>query len=168
MSDNEIIFINRLIKHIRLVQDNMIWLEVSRKDLPFEINKWELLKRGMQHDLSKFDKDLVEGYVLTNEYFRNKRLKKSVEHINLKSLKEYWNIHERLERHHPEYKTEMSNLDLCEMCCDLYAMSQELKEEDHLAYFKNKLCKDVPLVKKYSKECIDILELLHGLNNLNS
>jgi len=160
MNENEINFIDRLIKHIRRVQDNMIYLEYNRKSLPFKIEKWELLRRGMQHDLSKFNKDLIKGYILTNEYFRNKRLGKDTSHINIEILKPYWDKHEKLEKHHPEFKKEMSNLDVCEMCCDLAAMSQELKEANYTNYFFKVLLKKIPMLEKYKIHIETILLLL--------
>lgn len=160
-------FVNRLIKHIRRVQDNMLLLEFNRNGLPFDIEEWELTRRGMQHDLSKFNEELVEGFIKCDIFHRANKSKTKTD-ITWKDIFPYIEKHRKIEEHHAHNKTEMSNLDLCEMCCDLYAMTQEFKEDDHLAYFKNKLCKDVPMIKKYSKECIEILELLYTLDNIGN
>lgn len=164
MKENEILFLDRTIKHIRRVQDNLILLEKNRDKLPFEIEKWFLMN-CLDHDLTKFRPSIVEDYVATNEYFRNKKLGLSVEHIDYKKLQKAWKIHEMENGHHPEYKKEMSDIDLCEMCCDISAMSQEFNEKDYTKYFTEKLIKDVPMLEKYEKDCIKILKLLQELNN---
>ena len=58
----------------------------------------------------------------------------------------------------------MSLVDLCEMFCDLSAMSQEFDEKDYTKYFKEVLTKEVPMLEKYRFECIKILKLLQQLN----
>ena len=60
-------------------------------------------------------------------------------------------------------KKYLSNLDICEMCCDLVAISQEFNEKDYTEYFKTKLINEIPLLKKYKDICIYILELLQNL-----
>ena len=44
-------FIDRQIEHLRKAQDNMILLEKNLDKLPFKTKDFEILRRGMQHDL---------------------------------------------------------------------------------------------------------------------
>jgi hypothetical protein len=157
---SKIEFIKRTIKHIRLVQDNIIYL--IEQNLSFSFDKIELLRRGLNHDASKFSEELLQDYILTNEYFKNKRLGLDTSHIDIEKLKETWSKHQKIEKHHPHFKDSMDMLDLYEMCCDLAAMSIEFKEKDYTKYFKEKLLKDVPMLKNYEKIIIETLLLLQN------
>ena len=117
----------------------------------------------MTHDLSKFSDDLVSGFVRLCEFYANKRKGITKENINYKELIKYIETHRKIEKHHPHNKKYLSNLDICEMCCDLVAMSQEFNEKDYTEYFKTKLINEIPLLKKYKDICIYILELLQNL-----
>ena len=54
--------VNRIIKHMRNVQDNMILFEYNRDQLPFYIKEFELLRRSIKHDTSKFEDNFIVGF----------------------------------------------------------------------------------------------------------
>jgi len=164
MNENEINFIDRLIKHIRRVQDNMILLEKNRDKLPFEIDKWRLMQRCIHHDSTKFSNKLVDGYVLIDEYYRNQRLGLSNNHIEKEKFNEFTEIHCELETHHPHKQTEMKDICLCEMCCDLVAMAQEFNEEDYTKYYTEVQLKRYPILEQYNDKILETLKLLQELN----
>ena len=56
-------FIERQLKHIRLVQDYMFFLEMNREKLPFSIDEFTLIERSFFHDITKFSKQFVGRYL---------------------------------------------------------------------------------------------------------
>lgn len=166
METEETRFIDRTIQHIRKVQDNMILLEKNRQRLPFKVKKWELAHRGLLHDNTKFSKELVDGFVLINEFYRNKRLGLSNEDIEFSKLDHYFDAHRKLEKHHPDKDTEMDDVSLCEMCCDLVAMAQELNEEDFTQYYREVQIKNYPMLKQYDREILETLNLLQEITRV--
>ena len=157
-------FIDRNIMHIRKVQDNMILLEKNREKLPFKIKEFELLRRGLKHDLSKFSKKLIKTYVESSNYYYNKEKGFSCENIDFNNIQKIKNIHYSKEKHHPHSKQNMSKIDICEMCCDLSAVAWENKEKDYTKYYINIQRVKFPILLKYDKEIIKILKLLEKLD----
>ncbi len=164
MEENKIQFIDRTIQHIRRVQDNMALLEKNRGKLPFQVDKWRLMQRSCHHDTTKFSNQLVEGYVLITEFYRNERLGLPNDHIDREKLKEFSKIHCELETHHPHEQKTMGNVCLCEMCCDIVAMAQEKGEEDFTKYYKEVQLKNYPILEQYNEEILGTLTLLETLN----
>ncbi len=158
-------FIDRTVMHMRRVQDNMILLEKNRDKLPFKIKQFQLLRRGMHHDLSKFSDSFAEGYIYLTKYYFNRDSNIKNDNIDINSLRPIREMHHIKERHHPHNKKAMSNLDLCEMCCDLAAMAWEKNEINFTNYYLNIQEKKFPLLKKYNKKIIFLLKFLEKLNN---
>ena len=164
MNKEEKIFIKETMDHIRRVQDNMILLEENRERLPFEIKKWRILQRCINHDATKFSGHLVDGRIIVNNFNRNKKLKLSNEHINIEDVNEAIRIHEDLETHHPKIKRKPTRIDMCEMCCDLVALSQENNEKDYTKYFKEFPLKGHKKLRRNKDNILKILEILKELN----
>ena len=76
-------------------------------------------------------------------------------------------MHYQKEKHHPHFKTKMTALDICEMCCDLAAVAWEMKEKNYSDYYINVLRLNFPILEKYDKEILIILNLLEKLNKQN-
>ncbi|HSQ97364.1 MAG TPA: DUF5662 family protein [Rickettsiales bacterium] len=163
MDDIKNHFIDRTIYHIRLVQNNMILLEKNRDKLPFDIPEWEILRRSLKHDFSKFSSELIEGYLVVDEYYKCKRNNLSTEHIDMEKFQYAIDRHVEIELHHPNKKEFMSPLDICEMCSDIVAIAQEYKEKDYTEYYLTKQKKIFPLLNKYNNEILHILKLLEKL-----
>lgn len=111
------------IKHKKLVLDNCLLMANYLLDSNKITLATELLKRGCEHDNSKFD--TVEFRKLSQilkgrECFTNAATQLTPEEA--KAIKEHW----KKNRHHPEYFdtfSEMSELDMLEMVCDWFARS---------------------------------------------
>ncbi len=126
--EQEKLFIEKSIKHIRLIQDNMIKIAFSGGFLG--ISPVDIVKRAFLHDFSKFDEDTYEGYVwyYARNYAREKKLpipeySEEREEFILECVKK----HRSNSRHHPEYfkdVNDMEPLDIIEMVCDWTAISQ--------------------------------------------
>jgi len=157
-------FIDRTIKHIRKVQDNMIYLEENKYLLSFKVKEFELLRRSLKHDLSKFSKNLINGYIDLTEYYYNKDNNISNNHINIDKIRNVADIHCNKEKHHPNNKIKMSNIDLCEMCSDLAAMSFEKNEDNYTDYFLNKQIKNFKFLEKYKNKILNILLILENFD----
>lgn len=164
MNKEEKLFIKETMDHIRRVQDNMILLEQNREKLPFEIEKWRLLQRIINHDATKFSSQLVDGNIIVSNFLRNKKLKLSNDHIDKKEVDEAIRIHKELETHHPIIRRRPTRIDLCEMCCDLVALSQENNEKDYTKYYKEFSLREYKKLKKCNADILKILGLLKELN----
>lgn len=162
LNENELWFIERTVKHIRRVQDNMILLAKNIDKLPFDIRWNELIERSMCHDLSKFSNDLFYGFVRLSELQRANKGKFDTS-LKYEDFIPFIQRHREIERHHPHTKSELNPLDICEMCCDLVAISQEFNEDDYTQYFKEKLIKEAPILEKYKDECLSVLVLLQNV-----
>lgn len=154
-------FIDRTIKHMRLVQDNLILLEKNKELLPFRVKPFELLKRSFKHDIGKFHPELVVAYQKIAEYQYN--------NINVfpDELERYCDIHYCKERHHPayhkKYNIKFTDVDLCEMCCDMDASAQRVGELDNAKYFKEVLINEFPILEIYKDKILNIFDILKKL-----
>ena len=157
-------FIDRTIKHIRKVQDNMIFLEKNRDLIPFKIRKFELLRIGLKHDFSKFSKSMINGYITRTEYFYNLNNNLPTDNIDIETANKIADIHYRKERHHSNYKTDMSPLDICEMCCDIGAIAWENGEDDYTEYFLKTKIKNFPFLEKYKSEIVKLLLIIQDFD----
>ncbi len=117
-------YISRVISHSRTAADLMILLEMNRDRLPFDIPEWELVRRGVQHDLDKLNTDYANATV---SMYVDELDDNDIEEI--KKRKQNCHNHHEINPHHMAYHklhgTIPSNLDICEMCCDFVASSQK-------------------------------------------
>jgi len=162
-------FIKRQMEHLRLVQDLMILLEINKDKLPFEIEKnWELLNRGMKHDLDKFREYNANKYTKIEEYYSNKRNCLDNKYIDKNTLYDCSKDHYSTQRHHAEYheinKETYTNIDICEICCDIFANSIRNKDETRgKNYCLTELFPMFTSLKEYQKNIIIILDLLSSI-----
>ena len=103
LNKNEIWFIERTIRHIRRVQDNMIILALNIEKINIDVKWNELIERSMTHDLSKFSDDLVSGFVRLCEFYANKRKGITKENINYKELIKYIETHRKNRKTSPPW-----------------------------------------------------------------
>lgn len=159
-------FIERQLNHIRMVQENMILLELNMDKLPFNIPEWEIIYRSMFHDIDKFSPDLASKFYLIEEYHDNKKNNKSNDYIDKDKLYECCDIHYSTQRHHTEYhkkhNEDFSNLDLCEFCADITACAERNKNDPEEYFLKNQVNND-PFLQKHKDEICNILGLLKTL-----
>ncbi len=125
-------FIERQLKHIRLVQDYMFFLEMNRGKLPFSIDEFTLIERSFFHDTTKFSKQFVGRYLTIAEYKENEKNNISNEHIDHNVLfdctKEYYKAEPHHMEHHYKNGTLPSNLDICENAVILRQIQIEMIE----------------------------------------
>jgi hypothetical protein len=162
------IFIDRQVQHIRLVQDYMIYLEKNRDKLPFEVKEFELLRQAMYHDFTKFSDEFAYGFIKIAEYYENKKLGLSNDHIDESTLYKCSDMHYFMEPHHLEYhiknNTKPSNIDICEMCCDLCANAYRNGEKNFTKYFLEVLVNENDFYRKNKENFLKILNLLSEKN----
>ena len=161
-------FIDRQFKHIRFVQDNMILLEKNLDKLPFKVDEWELIRACIDHDSDKFFPDILKGQMAVQEFFYNKRRGLPNDYIDQNEMKAAQLKHYEKNPHHIEYhlkhNTVMSNIDICEMCCDMAAMCQELWFDNYTKHFRENLVPKFDFLKEKQEIFLNILNLLKRLN----
>lgn len=161
------IFIDRQIKHIRLVQDYMIILELNRDKLPFEVKEFELLRSSMKHDLTKFQEGFISRYIDIAEYKESKKLGLSTDMFDKNTIYNVSEEYYKMEPHHMEYHhkngTVPSNVDICEICCDVAANSDRNGEDDYTAWFLKEAVNNDVFIKNRQSDFLQILNLL--MNN---
>ena len=117
------------IKHKKLVLDNCLLLAdhlIGRGQVELGT---QLLKRGCEHDNSKFDTEefrQLSNILKDRKCFIDARAQLSQDEIN--AIKYHWSHN----RHHPEYfnnSDEMEEIDIIEMVCDWFARSIQYKTD---------------------------------------
>lgn len=156
--------------HIRKVQDYMVLLELNRNDLPFYIQEWELLYRGMKHDVDKLSPKNAGIFLDAERYFYD-------EENNIKNdlnldiiLKDICDSHYNKQRHHTKYHDinggKISNLDLCEMACDHLAATEKYGKplSECLDYYRcRKEGECAVIAKSRDKEYVYLVNLVRLL-----
>lgn len=142
----------------------MIFLEKNFEKLPFKLKNFELLRRGMYHDLDKFSDDLIHDYLKITEYYKNKREGLPNKNINEEALYNCCETHSNSSLHHLKYhiknNSNPSNIDICEMCCDWAANSDRRNEKDYTKYFLEVLVNENEFCKNRKDDFLKILNLL--------
>lgn len=158
-------FINRFIKHTRLVQDNMIFLEKYIEETNVvEINDFDLFKRSLKHDIDKLNDNLIESYILINKYYSDKRNNIN-SNIDIENIKENITLHYKTQRHHFYRNNIKENcIDILEMCCDIDAVAFEQNEENNTVYFENYMLKEFPKLEKHKNIIFDTFNILSNKN----
>jgi len=144
LSNFEIAYLERTVRHIRFVQDNMLFLITKySKELNLSIKDRQILMHNaMKHDASKFNNVQYRGYIAITEYYKN-----NATGTWTTEMQEAWINHYKAENHHPirlksDKKFIFDTYCQIECCCDLQAMSQEKGEQSCLDYFDNKWIAD--------------------------
>lgn len=121
--------INTILRHVKRVEDNCNLLARKLMDTDPEL-AIDLIKRGRNHDLSKFSPYLFESLW--------------PDHPNFEAAIRF---HRSIESHHPEYYAtasrggggiyDMTEADFTEMICDCLARSQEFGNDIRDWFFKD-------------------------------
>jgi hypothetical protein len=161
-------YIERQLMHVRYVQDNMFLLEKNLDKLPFKIKDFELIKRGMLHDIDKLTDHIEEHFKVFRYSFYKRNGLEYPKDIDVKATKEHFDKHHNTNRHHFEYhiltNAPISNEDLCEIASDIYAVKIEKEEkiEDTLS-FVSYLATKFSLKKSDVKKLLAVVKLLDNL-----
>ena len=142
-------FIEKNLEYIRTVQNNMILLEINKDKLPFHIEDWEILQRGMQYNLGIFHDYTINDFNKAD----NLNLHHKYQHCYAES-----NIPNNISN-----GFELSKLDICKICCDIFSISQKFRNNP-LTYLSNNVLPNNKILKKNEKEILFILSLLMKLN----
>ena len=143
------------------MQDNMILLENNLDKLPFKLKPYDLIRRCIYHDLDKFKKDMIDAYYIfyCNCVMKDMKSPETVEKIRKK--------HYRENRHHADFHIltgkPFSNIDLCEMCCDMLertAFNNNGNYRKIFFYCENKFFIKYPEMLKYKDRMYEIFNLL--------
>lgn len=156
-------FLNRYVFHIRTVQNNMILLENNLSKLNLNIKSYELFERSFFHDTDKLQPNMICSYFKISEYYYKKNNGIEVD-FSIENHKEKTERHYETQRHH-FYKNDITptDVDICEMCCDVSAISIEKNEEDNTHYYRNFMLKDHKKLVEYNDKALKIFHLIWEL-----
>ena len=170
LTENENRFINRFLFHTRFVQNNMLLLEKQNNKYEFLKTKdFELINRSLKHDIDKINSENIDSYVMMSAYYYLRNNNLPFDHIDISKHKIIANKHYSAQRHHfYDNDLEPNIIDMCEMCCDIDAVSSELKEQNNTIYFDNVLMKNYEKIRKNEKILRKILKLLENKNLSNT
>ena len=167
MNEAKNLMLDYRLKHIRLVQDNMLLLEKNLHKLPFKIKDFELMRRGMHHDLDKFSDKLANGYMEIESNYQNRKKDPELFNQNEEKLKPIRMLHWENNPHHAlcheKNCTEMSNLDACEFCSDLDAVSEIMGDSPKEHYMNEEYKRYPEIFKKQHENILKIFDLLKEL-----
>jgi hypothetical protein len=133
MDTDELKYIKRTLKHIRRVQDHMLFLiEYKSKELELTPNEqYQLFQNAMNHDATKWNG------LQFNEY-----VKHFIKAIDNPRFQLAWKDHYTKENHHYQDGQVFNKLEMIEVVCDLQSMADEFGEGSCLVYFQNKWVKE--------------------------
>lgn len=163
-------FINRFLFHTRSVQNNMILLEKQNNKF-LKLKDFSLINRALKHDLDKLKPNKIKNYIIISRYhyLNNNHLPNS---INIDDYKDFTQKHYKFQRHHfYDNDIKPNIIDLCETCCDIDAVANELGEKTNTIYFDNFLMKNYQKIRDNENIMRKILEKLKDkkpiISNLN-
>ena len=154
-------FLQWMFNHIRKMQDNMILLENNLDKLPFKLKPFDLIRRCIYHDLDKFRKSMIDyyyGFYCRYVMASGNRIQ-SIEKIRKK--------HYLANRHHADFHIStgkpFTNIDLCEMCCDMLERTEfnyNGESKKIFFYCEEKFFIQYPEMLKYKDRMYEIFNLL--------
>lgn len=150
--------------HVSYVLEAAIILEEHREQLPVLIPEWKLIHQVRTHDADKFSPELVAGqYAIQLELYNATRGIATAED-DLAQARQGRQLHYEMNRHHLEYHARHqslpSNVDLCEMCCDMASIAKMKHESDYTQYFRDHLQLQHTFCQTHAQQFIQILRLL--------
>ena len=156
-------FLQWMFNHIRQVQDNMMLLENNLDKLPLKLNQYDLVRRCIYHDSDKFRKNMVDNYY---KFYCHRYVEFQEAKTVSEDIKNTIRLHHKINRHHVDFHIvkdkPFTNIDLCEMCCDMMARTEE--ESDDLnkifSYCENGFFTRHPITLNYKDKMYKIFSLL--------
>jgi hypothetical protein len=120
MDIHDIQYAERTLRHIRRVQNHMLYLIAHCSD-ELELSndeKWQLFQNAIKHDMSKWSVEQFQPYV---DKF-NRKLN------NEDAFEAAWRNHYMAENHHYKSGRWIDKLQVIEIVCDLQSMADEFNE----------------------------------------
>lgn len=128
--------------HVTYVLQGATYLERIVATLPIRFEPFTLLQRARVHDADKLRPDMLAGGLLIQ--YHNKYKDIPLEPVEQQQLQWTRMQHYLHNPHHLEYHLHRgslpSALDICEMCCDMCAVSKLLNDADFTDFFNRILC----------------------------
>ena len=130
MDTHDINYMERTLRHIRRVQDYMLYLLKNHaEDLELDEDaQMQLLQNAMKHDLSKWRTVQFKPYC--DKYERKLD--------NPEEFERAWWDHYTAEDHHYQGGGWIGRLEAIETCCDIQAMADEFGEGSCFGYYDTK------------------------------
>jgi hypothetical protein len=109
-------YIERTLRHSHDVANLLFIISKHLDELSFKVDRYELLKRAVSHDIDKFSKDFLEA-IVDSFYLKDQVTQERVEEAEKIVDKHYiYNTHHL--KYHVDNNIPLSNEDICEMACD--------------------------------------------------
>ena len=134
MDKHDIQYAERTMRHIRRVQDHMLYL-VAHHSAEMELteqDEWELFQRAINHDLSKWKPEQFKPYC---DKFTRK--------VDTPDFDNAWKDHYTAETHHYQNGKWIGKLEVIEICCDLQSMADEFGEGSAFGFWDSKWRSDL-------------------------
>ena len=152
-------FINRFLFHTRSVQNNMILLEKQNFS---KLKDFSLVNRALKHDLDKLNSNKIKNYTIISRYYylKNNCLPNT---IDISNYKDFTRKHYDFQRHHfYDNNIKPNIIDLCEACCDIDAVANELNEKTNTTYFDDFLMVNFQKIRDNELIMRKILKILEN------
>ena len=165
-------FLEHIFNHLRMMQDNMILLENNLDKLPFKLKPYDLIRRCIYHDLDKFKKTNIDNYY---RFYYHRHIDCEETETVAQDFKNTMKKHYSINRHHADFHIltgkPFTNIDLCEMCCDMMSRTEVNYNGDCnkcFIYCKEKFFIQYPEMLKYKDRMYEIFNLLIKLKQNNN
>ena len=129
MDKYDIQYAERTMRHIRRVQDHMLYL-IAHHSTDMELtenDEWGMFQNAMKHDISKWKTEQFKPYC---DKFTRK--------VDSPEFDAAWRDHYMTENHHYKSGRWIGKLELIETCCDLQAMADEFGEGSAFGFWDTK------------------------------
>jgi len=129
MDKHDIQHAERTMRHIRRVQDHMLYL-IAHHSVDMALtseDEWRLFQNAIKHDLSKWTPEQFKPYA---DKFTRK--------VDAPDFDAAWRAHYMAENHHYQNGRWLGKLEVIEVCCDLQAMADEFGEGSAFGFWDTK------------------------------
>ena len=157
-------YVAMISKHSREVYNLMLFLLDNKEKLSLDLDDWDIIERAYKHDIDKINRDYVNA-VIDVYYFSD--TKNSTEMARLEStIREHKLEQPHHVQCHDKNCTPISDIDICEMCCDwVSSVKRHQIVDDEVGaakefYFNR--CEDFPILKEKENKFLEVFDLLNN------
>lgn len=168
-------YIERTLRHSQEVCNFLFILTKHLNELSFNVDRYELLKRAVNHDIDKVCKSHVESIIDVND------TDSQISQNRINEAREIIDIHYSVNKHHTKYHIKndipLSNKDICEMCCDWIsshrkdsinlvetATNMKNQYDEYLKKHKENNAKEYLFYLSYREKFFEVYDLLAKIN----